>query len=70
MAERQHVVQQQGRALARGQPLQRGDEGQADILPPDHLVLRIPAQVGVADRLDPGQLGIGRPRHRAGVISK
>src|SRR5579863_9793141 len=69
MGEAQHIVQQQRGPLPRRQELQRGHEGQADLLTADDLILRVERypQVGVADRLDPSQLRVGRPGPDAGL---
>jgi hypothetical protein len=39
--ESQHIVQQQRGALTGRQDLQRGHEGQADLLTADHLILGV-----------------------------
>jgi hypothetical protein len=53
VGESQHIVQQQRGALTWRQELQRSHEGQADLLPADHLILGVlrHAQVSVANRL-------------------
>jgi len=60
----QHITQDQNRALARGQVLQRGNEGQPDALPGNHRLGRIWADLAeqpIRERLHPRHLGTSQP---------